>query len=109
MNTTKIYNAQLNVSEYYTIDAVKELINKLSYIGDDVYYNNATRSIDIDIPKGTISEFDDTLVRDELKIWLRELPANEEDIETVIENINCVFNITKIGSEKNDVVKLYLY
>lgn len=111
MNTTKIYFAQLNVSKFYTVDSIKKLIDRLSYIGEDVYYNNETRSIDIDIPSEDVSNFDDLMIRDELTVWLKELPAEQEDIDTMINNINYVFNITKIGSINNNksVVKLYMY
>ena len=63
MNTTKIYNAQLNVSKFYTVDSIKALIDRLSYIGEDVYYNSETRSIDIDIPDEKVTNFDDSVIR----------------------------------------------
>lgn len=105
MNTTKIYSAQLNVSEYYTIDTITDLINRLNNLGTDIYFNNETRSIDIENPKDNI----EYSIREELKQWLSELPADKESIITICNNINFVFNITKIGYEDNCIIKVYLY
>ena len=109
MNTTKIYYAQLNVSKLFTVDSITKLIERLQCTGDEVCYNIETKSIDIEIPKGTASEFNDNIIRDELKEWVKELPAEQSDIDTICDNINFVFNITKIGAENSDIVKLYLY
>ena len=48
-------------------------------------------------------------IREELKQWLSELPADKESIITICNNINFVFNITKIGYEDNCIIKVYLY
>lgn len=106
MNTTKIYYAQLNVCSFFTIETISELIDRLKQFGQDVYYNNETRSIDIENPS------EDTelgLIRDELKHWLVSLPANINDITTLCDNINFVFNITKIMIDNSTIIKVYLY
>ena len=106
MNTTKIYYAQLNVSKFYTVETITKLIDRLSYLGQDVYYNNETRSIDIE---GPYEKDNDDNIRNELKEWIKELPADKESINIICDNINFVFNITKIGTENNNIIKLYLF
>lgn len=105
MNNSKIYTAQLDVSKFFTVETVTNLIDRLSYLGKDVYYNNKTRSIDIEIEDG--KECDDIAIREELKIWLHTLEANKESIEIICNNINLVFNITKLGNI--NTIKVYLY
>ena len=107
MNTTKIYSAQLNVSEFYTVETINNLINKLSYLGKDVYYNTETRSIDIELEDPKIVLVD--TVRKELKEWINELPADKESIDIICDNINIVFNITNITVDNISIIKLYLY
>lgn len=108
MNNTKIYYAQLDVSKYFTVETITNLINRLSYLGKDVYYSNETRSIDIELQDGTWL-FDESKIRNELKHWVNELPAEEESIKTICDNINYVFNITQIAIGNNVTVKVYLY
>ena len=105
MNTKKIYYAQLNVSEHYTIDTITNLINKLHNLGTDIYFNNETKSIDIENPEDHIED----TIREELKQWLNELPADKESINTICDNINFVYNITRIGYDDNCTIKVYLY
>ena len=109
MNTTKIYSAQLNVSEFYTVETINNLINKLSYLGKDVYYNTETRSIDIELEDPKTAQVDTETVRKELKEWIKELPADKESIYIICDNINIVFNITNITVDNISIIKLYLY
>ena len=106
MNTTEIYYAQLNVSKYYTIDTISNLIDRLKHLGSEVYYDVGTKSINIENPKEDIED----IIKEELKQWLNELPAEKDDIKTLCDNIDFVFNITKINDESiGIIVKLYLY
>ena len=106
MNTTKIYSAQLNVSKFYTVEEITRLINRLGYLGQDIYYNNETRSIDIEEP---IENINYDMIREEVKQWIKELPADEESIKIICDNINLIFNITKIKLQNDTIIKLYLY
>lgn len=103
MNMTKISNAQLNVSNFYTVENVTNLINRLSSEDYSAYFNLETRSIDIEAENDSISDF---VIKHELEQWLRELPADNESIDIICENIDVVFNITKLS---NNLTKLYLY
>lgn len=106
MNTTEIYYAQLNVSEHYTVNSISELIDKLKHLGSEVYYDVSTKSINIENPKEDIED----IIKEELKQWLNDLPAEKDDIKTLCDNIDFVFNITKINDNSiGIIVKLYLY
>lgn len=109
MNTTEIYTAQLNVSKFFTVETITNLINKLSYLGKEVYYNAESRTIDIELedPKTILIHTD--LIRKELKEWIMELPADEESIKIICNNINYIFNITQIAIEGVSTVKVHLY
>ena len=104
--TKKIYYAQLNVSKFYTVEEITRLINRLGYLGQDIYYNNETRSIDIEEP---IENINYDMIREEVKQWIKELPADEESIKIICDNINLIFNITKIKLQNDTIIKLYLY
>lgn len=106
MNTTKIYYAQLNVCKFFTVETITDLINRFKQFGQDIYYNNETRSIDIENPNGNATI---GLIREELKQWLITLPADVNDINIICDNINFVFNITNIQIENDSIIKVYLY
>lgn len=103
MNTLKIYNAQLNVSRCYTIETITNLIDEF----ENAYYNNETRSIDIEVNEGCNISNDD--IKYTIKSWLYTLPADRSSIDIIAENINIVFNITRINNENNEIIKVYLY
>lgn len=105
MNTTEIYYAQLNVSEYYTIDTITKLIDRLSNLGSDVYYDNSTKSINIENPNENI----DGIIRKELKQWINELSIDKNNMEVLCNNIDFIFNITKINDNSGTIIKVYLY
>lgn len=110
MNTEKICDAQLNVSKYYTTDTIEDLIYKLSQYELEAYYNTDTKSIDIEIIDENI--FDEVDIRGCLDQWLKELVlegANKDSIDIIRNNIDFVFNHTKIPNGKDSTVKLYLY
>ena len=110
MNTKEIYNAQLNVSKFYNTETIQDLLSRLSYISDSVFYNIGHRAIVI---KNTTpaNEEDDYIIKEILKQWLRSLPADYNDIETMIHYSDYIFNITKLGYpnlDKHDII-IYLH
>lgn len=107
MNTLKIYNAQLNVSRCYTVETITNLIDELSIYTENAYYNNETRSIDIEVDEGNNISNDD--IKYTIKSWLYTLPTDRGSIDIIAENINIVFNITRINNENNEIIKVYLY
>ena len=110
MNTKRIYDAQLNVSEFYNDETINDLVSRLSSIGDETYYNEKTKTIDIKMNKVSSIE-DDYNIREIIKEWLRTLPANEEDIEIMINNADYIFNIAKLGypNLEKHIINIYLY
>lgn len=106
MNAERIYYAQLNVSKCYTVDTINNLISKLSYLGEDVYYNNETRSIDIDNPSDPNVKLH---IINKLQEWVKDLPTDKDTIETICCNIDFIFNITTINIDNNTIIKVYLY
>lgn len=109
MKTEAIYDAQLNVSKFYNSETINALVSKLSFMGKAVYNQNTCT---IDILKDTKANVeDDILIRSVLRDWLRDLPANEKDIEILCDNINYIFNIAKLGYACMDkhIINIYLY
>lgn len=111
MNTKEIYTAQLNVSNFYNDETVNDLISRLnSYNIGNTYYNEKTNTIDIKCDRQS-SINDDIIIRNTIKEWVKSLPANEEDINIIINNIEVVFNITKLGypNLEKHIINIYLY
>ena len=107
METTEIYTAQLNVSNYFTVETVNNLIDILKPLGRDAYYNHETRSVDLLLEHGEfIADFK---IRECLKTWVKTLPADLKDINTYCNNIEFIFNITKIMIDNEAIIKIYLY
>lgn len=112
MNTTKLYDAQLNVSNQYNLETINNLITNLSEIFDDVYYNYETKSIDIEVEKTINRGNEIDIIKGELREWINSLDTNEESKKIVSENINFVYNITELSYnelENKCIIKLYLY
>lgn len=110
MNTKRIYDAQLNVSKFYDDNTINDLISKLSFIGDETYYNEKTKTIDIKVNRLASVE-DDSTIRTIIKEWVELLPADEEDIKIITDNINYIFNIVKLGYPNLDkhIIEIYLH
>lgn len=108
MNTTLISNAQLNVSKHYTVETIDKLLCRLN-TNLTAYYNTETKSIDIEIENEDYKTFDITIIKTELKEWLKELPTYSEYINIICDNIDFVFNITILRSDNKFIIKLYLY
>lgn len=111
MNTEKIYTAQLNVSKYYTEETINDLVSKLSFTGiGNTYYNEENKSIDIKCNRQSSIE-DDIIIKNNIKEWLNTLPVNQDDISIIKDNIDIIFNITKIGipNVEKHIINVYLY
>lgn len=108
MNTTKIYYAQLNVSNFFTVETITNLIEKISYIGKDAYYNTETKTIDIELDEENYL-LAESKIRTELKNWIQGLDADKESINIICDNIDYIFNITQITIDNKIIAKLYLY
>lgn len=110
MNTQKIYTAQLNVSKFYNKNTINDLVSKLSFIGEETYYNEKTNTIDIKCNRLAMIE-DDVAIRETMKEWVKTLPANKEDIDIITNNIEIIFNITKLGypNLEKHIINVYLY
>lgn len=109
MNTNQIQSALLNVSNYYTVDTINNLIHRLSNLGKDVYYNAKSKSIDIEVIEPTNILYTHNDIRAILKQWIIDLPIENWVRITICDNINYVFNITTIAVDGNTIIKLYLY
>lgn len=107
MNTKKIYDAQLSVSKLINDDSINDLVNMLTDIGSAAYNYN---SKSIMIKKNEEDNNDEEKIRSILKIWINELDLSKEDHDTLIDNIDILFNITKLN-ECNDehIINVYLY
>lgn len=110
MDNKRIYTAQLNVSKFYTTNTINDLVSKLSFIGDETYYNEKTKTIDIKCNRLATVE-DDCAIRETIREWVKTLPADKEDINTIVENIEFVFNIAKLGypNLEKHIINIYLY
>lgn len=112
MNTEKIYTAQLNVSKFYTDETINDLVSRISSanIGDETYYNDKTKTIDIKCNRMAMVE-DDFTIREIIKEWIQSLPINKEDIDIIINNMEFIFNITKLGypNIEKHIINIYLY
>lgn len=91
----KLYTAQLNVSKYYNDETINDLVSKVSFIGESKYNKN-DKTIHIQVNR-TASMEDDDIIRQVLKEWLNTLPADNEDINYISDNVQYIFNITKMG------------
>lgn len=107
MNTIKISNAQLNVSNYYTAETINKLINLIEQNGLIAYYNTETKSIDVE--SDDINKLNVDLIKLKLKEWLNNLSADDESIRIMCNNIDFIFNITQINSSNGPILKVYLY
>ena len=90
----KLYTALLNVSKYYNDQTISNLVSKVSFIGKSEYSNN-DKTIHIHVNRTASMEDDDT-IRQVLKEWLNTLPADKEDIRYICDNVQYIFNITKM-------------
>lgn len=108
MNNEKIYYAQLNVSKFYTVETINDLIDRLSYLGKDVYYNCDTKSIDIEVMDG-VWLCDNRQIKRQLCEWIEQFPADKESIEIIKNNIDYVFNITNIAIDGVMTIKVHLF
>lgn len=110
MDTKQIYIAQLNVSKYYTQNTINDLVSKLSFIGEETYYNEKNKTIDINCNRVASIE-DDCAIRQTIKEWIKTLPIENKDIDVMIENIDFIFNITKLTYPNLDkhIINVYLY
>lgn len=106
MDTIKISNAQLNVSKHYTVGTIDKLIGRFGKHNYIAYYNIETKSIDIEVGDNNINI---GLIKTEIKEWLNELPADQESIDIMCDNIDFIFNITQINPEDGIIIKVYLY
>lgn len=107
MNTLKISHAQLSVSKCYTVDTINTLINIIGRDGLISYYNFETKSIDIEHENN--KEIDINIIKYRLKEWLDTLTADKESIEILKNNIDFIFNITRLNSPDGTIFKVYLY
>ena len=112
MNTEKLYTAQLNVSKFFNNETINDLILRLKvlFAEDDIIYNEKTNTIDIMRNKMSNVE-DDINIRVILKEWIRSLQADQNDIDIITNNIEFIFNITKLGYPNIDkhIINIYLY
>lgn len=110
MDTKRIYDAQLNVSKFYTDETINDLVSRVSFIGERSYYNTKTNTIDINVNRIAMVE-DDYTIRNIIIDWLNTLPADKKDIEVMIANNEYIFNIAKLGYPGVDkhIINIYLY
>lgn len=107
MDTKKILNAQLNVSKYYTIETIDNLINILKQNEFIAYYNTETKSIDIETESKDVNM---NLIKSIVKEWLNTIEAEEKYIKIMCDNLDFIFNFIQIYSYDNKtIVKVYLY
>lgn len=109
MDTKRIYDAQLSVSRIINADLINDLVSRLSAIGPDKYdYNSKSVVINKD---GIPDELDDINIKYILKEWIYDMNLNKEDYNTLINNIDILFNITKITLNNNleHIINVYLY
>ena len=106
MNTEELYHAQLNALEKISVNSIKFLIDKLSIIGE-AFYNYTSRCIEIEESEQT----NDLHLKSILRDWLSESDdIDEDDKKILLDNIDFVFNITKITSDINKpIIQIYLY
>lgn len=112
MNTEKLYTAQLNVSKFFNNETINDLILRLKalFAEDNIIYNEKTNTIDI--ARNRISNIEDDInIRMILKEWIKTLPADQNDIDIITNNIEFIFNITKLGYPNIDkhIINIYLY
>ena len=112
MNTKEIYTAQLNVSKQFTDSSIGELCdiifhcNTISEIRN-VSYNAYLKSIEIVIDRRSEVE-DDEKLRILLQNWLKTLPVSRNDIDILCNNIEFIFNISKVGVADFDKHLIYI-
>lgn len=109
MTKKDLYTAQLNVSKYYNNETINNLVSKVSFIGNS-FYNETTKTIDIKVDRLASIE-DDEVIRQILKEWVKTLPADKEDIELICENVQYIFNISKLGYPNipEHTINIWLY
>lgn len=110
MNTEQLYHAQLNALENISVNSILNLIDKLNIIGD-ASYNYTSRCIEIE-KKEASSINDDNKIREILKNWLSdEKNINANDKSVLIDNIDFLFNIAKLGYPdiNKHIIQVYLY
>lgn len=108
MNTKKIYNAQLSVSKIINADLINDLVSRLSAIGESNYDCN-TKGIVIR-KNGIPNELDDTNIKYILREWINDMNLDKEDYDILIDNIDILFNITKINiNDSKHIINVYLY
>ena len=108
MNTKEISSAQLSVSKHFTVESINDLIDRFSIDGFNSYYNTETKSIDVETDaKDFISNI--TIIKQELKNWIDELPVDFDTAKIVRDNLEFIFNITQLPIETGNVIKVYLY
>lgn len=109
MNTKKIYNAQLSVSKIINADYISDLVSRLSSLGD-AKYNCNSKSVTIK-RNGNPDEIDNVTIRYILREWLTDLDIDQEDYNVLIDNIDILFNITKINFTDTPyhIINVYLY
>ena len=108
MNPTEISYAQLHASKFYTVETIDKLIEALGEVNLDAYYNSETRSIDIEIGDNDPT-FMTSVIKTTLKNWIYGLQMDVEITATINNNIDFIFNITKINSDDKIIFKVYLY
>lgn len=108
MDTKKIYDAQLSVSKIIDDDLINDLVNKLEVIGSSAYNYN---SKSIMITKSEEDINDDIRIKSILKDWINEIDISKEDHKILIDNIDILFNITKLNdcNDTKHIINLYLY
>ena len=107
MNPEQIYHAQLNALKNISAQSITDLINKLNTLGE-ASYNYSSRCIEVE-NKDQINNSD---IKNILTIWLNELEEiNSEDKSVLINNVDFLFNIIKIGCPdiENNITQIYLY
>lgn len=109
MNTKKIYNAQLSVSKIINADYINDLVSRLSSLGESKYNCNS-KSVMIKI-QGNPNETDEATIRYILKEWITDMDIDQEDYNVLIDNIDILFNITKINFPNipYHIINVYLY
>lgn len=110
IDTEKICTAQLNVSNFYNEQTINSLVNKLNCIGDKVFYNEKSKTIDIESNHISNVE-DDDKIKNIIRDWLYTLPADINDINVISDNIDIIFNVVKLGYPNIDkhIINIYLY